>query len=68
VTFTSSSTVENFFELVSPDTFKKYPDVKIASIGPVTTGTIKTFGFTPDIEPEDYTIPGLVDAMLSDAK
>jgi len=68
VTFTSSSTVENFFELVSPDTFKKYPEVKIASIGPVTTKTVQRFGFTPDIEPEDYTIPGLVDVLLEDAK
>ncbi len=68
VTFTSSSTVENFFELVSPDTFKKYPEVKIASIGPITTKTVERFGFTPDIEPEDYTIPGLVDVLLKDAE
>ncbi|MGL1862969.1 MAG: hypothetical protein OCC46_10660 [Pseudodesulfovibrio sp.] len=33
----------------SPNAFKKNPDVKIASIGPVTTATIKKFGFTPDI-------------------
>lgn len=68
VTFTSSSTVENFFELVSPETLKKYPDVKIASIGPITTGTVERFGFTPDIEPEEYTIPGLVDALLGAVK
>ena len=68
VTFTSSSTVENFFELVDSEVFRKYPDVKIASIGPVTTETVKRFGFTPDIEPEDYTIPGLVDALVKDAE
>ncbi|CCH49170.1 uroporphyrinogen-III C-methyltransferase [Pseudodesulfovibrio piezophilus] len=67
VTFTSSSTVENFFELVNPDVFRQYPEIKIASIGPVTTKTLERFGFTPSIEPEDYTIPGLVDALLMDA-
>ncbi|AMK10485.1 uroporphyrinogen-III C-methyltransferase [Pseudodesulfovibrio indicus] len=67
VTFTSSSTVENFFELVPADVFKNYPDVKIASIGPVTSETVKRFGFTPALEPEDYTIPGLVDALIKDA-
>jgi uroporphyrinogen III methyltransferase/synthase len=64
ITFTSSSTVENFFELVSPETLKNYPDVKIASIGPITTKTVEGFGFTPDIEPEDYTIPGLVAELV----
>ncbi|QGY40050.1 uroporphyrinogen-III C-methyltransferase [Pseudodesulfovibrio cashew] len=66
VTFTSSSTVENFFELVNPDVFRQYPEVKIASIGPVTTETVKRFGFTPAIEPEEYTIPGLVEGLLTD--
>jgi uroporphyrinogen III methyltransferase/synthase len=67
VTFTSSSTVENFFELVPADAFRNYPDVKIASIGPVTSDTIRKFGLTPALEPEDYTIPGLVDALIKDA-
>lgn len=66
ITFTSSSTVDNFFELVSPETLKKYPDVKIASIGPVTSGTVKAHGFTPDLEPEEYTIPGLVAELVKD--
>ena len=66
VTFTSSSTVENFFDLVDPDVFRTFSGVKIASIGPVTSQTIAKLGFTPDIEAEDYTIPGLVEALLAD--
>jgi uroporphyrinogen III methyltransferase/synthase len=66
ITFTSSSTVENFFELVPADTLRKYPDVKLASIGPVTSKTLSGFGFTASIEPEDYTIPGLVGALVDD--
>ncbi|WP_027361297.1 uroporphyrinogen-III C-methyltransferase [Halodesulfovibrio aestuarii] len=65
VTFGSSSTVENFFDLVSPDLIKEHRGhVKLASIGPITTKTLERFGFTPDIEPEDYTIPALVDALV----
>ena len=63
LTFTSSSTVENFFTLLEPDTLRQYPDVKIACIGPVTAKTLARFGFTPDIQPEDYTIPGLAKAL-----
>ena len=66
VTFTSSSTVDNFFELLPADELKQYPDVKIASIGPVTTETVKKHGCSVDISPDDYTIPGLVDAIIGD--
>jgi uroporphyrinogen III methyltransferase/synthase len=65
VTFGSSSTVENFFDLVSPELIKEHrANVKLASIGPITTKTLEQFGFTPDIEPEDYTIPALVDQLV----
>jgi uroporphyrinogen III methyltransferase/synthase len=63
LTFTSSSTVENFFTLLAPETLKKHPGVKIACIGPVTAKTLARYGFTPDIQPADYTIPGLVEAL-----
>jgi len=63
ITFTSSSTVENFFTLLKPDTLRQYPDVKIACIGPVTAKTLARFGFTANIQPEDYTIPGLAQAL-----
>ena len=33
-----------------------------------TTETVKRFGFTPAIEPEDYTIPGLVAELVKDAE
>ncbi len=68
VTFTSSSTVDNFFDLVKPDVFKQYANkVKMACIGPITAKTLAGYGFEPDVQPEDYTIPALVDALVSDA-
>jgi uroporphyrinogen III methyltransferase/synthase len=39
--------------------------VTIASIGPITSDTIRTFGLTPTVEADPYTIDGLVAALLS---
>lgn len=66
VTFTSSSTVENFFQLVKAEKVQDCPHVKMACIGPVTAKTLRDYGLTPDIQPEDYTIPGLVQSILDD--
>lgn len=63
LTFTSSSTVENFFALLPAETLKQHPEVKIACIGPVTAKTLGRFGFAPSIQPADYTIPALVEAL-----
>ncbi|OPY74534.1 MAG: Uroporphyrinogen-III C-methyltransferase [Syntrophorhabdus sp. PtaU1.Bin153] len=60
VTFTSSSTVRNFITLYGKQALE---DTLIASIGPVTTGTLKDHGFQAHIEAERYDIPGLVDAI-----
>ncbi len=66
VTFTSSSTVSNFMsQLESTDAKKLLKDVTIASIGPITSETAEDLGIKPDVEAEEYTIPGLVDALLT---
>jgi uroporphyrinogen III methyltransferase/synthase len=38
--------------------------VTVASIGPITTDTAKELGFKVDITAEDFTIPGLCEAIL----
>ena len=59
ITFTSSSTVEHFLDLHLP-----LPDkIKIASIGPITSKTLKDRGLRVDIEAKQHSIPGLVDAI-----
>jgi len=63
ITFASSSTVENFFTLLTPETLKKHPEVKIACIGPVTAKTLERFGFAAAIQPAEYTIPALAEAL-----
>jgi uroporphyrinogen III methyltransferase/synthase len=65
VTFASSSTVDNFFSLVPPQTLRDHPEVRLACIGPITAATLEGYGFTPHIQPEDYTIPGLVAALVA---
>jgi len=65
VTFTSSSTVKNFKELLPADQFKQLIEgVTVASIGPITTDTASQLGFTVDITAEEFTIAGLCDAIL----
>ncbi len=63
VTFTSSSTAEGFAEAIK-GTLIDSSKVKAASIGPVTTETCQKLGFGVEIEAEEYTIPGLVRAIL----
>jgi uroporphyrinogen III methyltransferase/synthase len=59
VTFTASSTVHNFAELVGADT----GGAAVASIGPITSGTLRELGMRVDVEAAEYTIPGLLDAI-----
>ncbi len=59
ITFTSSSTVEHFLDLKLPLSDK----IKIASIGPITSKTLKDRGLRIDIEAKDHSIPGLVSAI-----
>ncbi len=67
ITFTSSSTVKNFMELINND-LSLVKGVDIASIGPITSKTAKDLGLTVDIEADSYTINGLVEAILSYVK
>jgi uroporphyrinogen-III synthase len=71
ITFTSSSTVKNFVELLGLRSARavlkkpaRYHGVHTASIGPVTSATLREFGLPVDIEAKKYTIPGLVAAIM----
>jgi len=63
VTFGSSSTVENFLELIPAATLKEHSATRLAAIGPVTAETLRKNGLEPHIQPEEYTIPALVEAV-----
>jgi uroporphyrinogen III methyltransferase/synthase len=66
VTFTSSSTVRNFVELAKGiDLADAMKSVLVASIGPITSDTARELGLTVGVEAEEYTIPGLVQAIVN---
>jgi uroporphyrinogen III methyltransferase/synthase len=59
ITFTSSSTVENFLALGLP-----WPEgMRIASIGPITSKTVRDQGLKVDVEARRHDIDGLVQAI-----
>jgi uroporphyrinogen III methyltransferase / synthase len=66
VTFTSSSTVKNFVELLTqsefPDSIK---NCIVACIGPVTANTASALGIKTDIMPDKYTVAGLTEALVA---
>ena len=69
ITFTSSSTVKNFFARIPPEELRRAGDtVRTACIGPVTAATLAEYGFTPDVTAEAYTIPALAKALVADAR
>lgn len=68
ITFTSSSTVTNFFAAIPAEAIHRHREgLRLACIGPVTARTLEAHGFTSDVQPEDYTIPALVQAVVQDA-
>jgi uroporphyrinogen III methyltransferase/synthase len=65
LTFTSSATVHNFVKLVGKERFLALAQgAVVAAIGPITGGTLQEYGITPQIQPEDYTIPALAAAIV----
>jgi uroporphyrinogen III methyltransferase/synthase len=65
VTFTSSSTVNNFVEMLGKSEYKALMrHVTVACIGPVTAKTAEEYGMQADVMPKEYTIPALIEAMV----
>jgi uroporphyrinogen III methyltransferase/synthase len=61
ITFTSSSTVENFLALGLP-----WPQgMQVASIGPITSKTARERGLKIATEASRHDIPGLVEAICN---
>ena len=66
ITFTSGSTVEHFhtrFDL--PGLVKKFPCLKLASIGPETSKALAELSLKPTVEAKQHTIEGLLTALLT---
>ena len=63
ITFTSSSTVRNFVTLLGSRP-ASLEGIQLASIGPVTSSTLRELGSRADIKAKEFSIPGLVEAIV----
>ncbi|MGI4758885.1 MAG: uroporphyrinogen-III synthase [Janthinobacterium lividum] len=63
VTFTSSSSVDNFFALMEASDLTLPPTLVLASIGPVTSATIRQHGCKPHVEARDPSVAALAMAV-----
>ncbi|WP_195941059.1 uroporphyrinogen-III C-methyltransferase [Romboutsia sp. 1001713B170131_170501_G6] len=66
ITFASSSTVKNFVEIIGEENIDKLNNIKVISIGPITTKTIKELGLSLYKEAEVATIDGMISTIIED--
>jgi uroporphyrinogen-III synthase len=64
ITFTSSSTARNFAELLGGARARLLKDVELASIGPVTSATLRELDLPVAIEAREFTMGGLIRVIL----
>ncbi len=63
VTFTSSSTAKNLLKMLGEEAKSLLSKTLLASIGPITSDTLRKAGLNPAIEAREYTIKGLIEAI-----
>jgi uroporphyrinogen III methyltransferase/synthase len=64
ITFSSSSTVRNFVNLLGEANRPTLARIKLASIGPITTSALREAGLTPAAEAKTFNIDGLIQAIV----
>ena len=68
ITFTSSSTVDNFFKYITPKKIKLNKRTKFVTIGPITAKRLRTYGIKPNIICKKFTIDNLLNEIVKDNK
>jgi uroporphyrinogen III methyltransferase/synthase len=61
--FTSSSTVDGIVSLLGADAAQVLSRVTLASIGPITSDTLRARRLVPAVTAREYTVDGLLDAL-----
>ncbi len=66
ITFTSSSTVKSYVALlgIRSGRSRLIEGILNASIGPITSDTLRQLELSVDVQASEYTIPGLIDAIV----
>ena len=68
ITFTSASTVTNLFSLLEAANLTLPPNLTLASIGPITSDTLRNLEYPPHIEATEPTIQSLCEALATHLK
>jgi uroporphyrinogen-III synthase len=70
ITFTSASTVHNYVSLLGIRSGRSHlvQGVLNASIGPATSEALRQYQLSVDVQPAQYTIPGLIQALVQRAE
>jgi uroporphyrinogen III methyltransferase / synthase len=63
ITFTSSSTASNFVHLFEDIIHEISRHTRFASIGPITTKTLRSFNLDVHVTAQTFTLTGLIDAL-----
>jgi uroporphyrinogen-III synthase len=66
ITFTSASTARNLCALLEAASLTLPPRITLASIGPITSQTLRDLGHEPTIEAAEPTIPALIQSLQND--
>jgi uroporphyrinogen-III synthase len=65
ITFTSSSTARNLLALLETAAITLPSTVVLASIGPITSATLRELGYEPTVEAAEPTVPALAEAIAN---
>ncbi len=63
ITFTSASTARNLIRLLEAANLTLPGSMALASIGPITSKTLRDLGLAPHLEASEPTIPALIQAL-----
>ena len=63
ITFTSASTARNLIALLEAANLTLPPTITLASIGPITSQTLRDLGHPPNLESPEPTIPALIQTL-----
>ncbi|MEG1311097.1 MAG: uroporphyrinogen-III synthase, partial [Romboutsia sp.] len=66
ITFTSSSTVSNFVEIIGCENLDKLNNIRVISIGPVTSSIAKELNLEVYKEADIATIDGIINTIMED--
>jgi uroporphyrinogen III methyltransferase/synthase len=66
-TFTSASSARFFCEAVGGPDAVRASGLRLASIGPITSSALRDLGLEPDVEADEHTPSGLVEALVTAA-